>query len=461
MPHQRIIEGRGGSSLSRALGKLFRERQIIVHDGAHVRRFTLRRWHQLAVFALLAIYAGWGLVATAFYVGGQQNVAERNGEITRRVAELDGIKANYRAAFDRLDQFQSLFASITCEIGDIQSSLLRVAERTAPPEHRALVSRKTALDKTPDCGNGIGNALPPVADAAQPVTATPVSTAPAAVDGQNNSSAVPVTLNGPNDQARIVGALQSTEQDAVRLRVTQLSAALERLRQTHGAFLRESADITAKRVGVLEKALSRVGVDAASLGNSTRDHTDGVPGQFGSGGPFVPAPKTSSGADTQNGFDPIALFNSHADRLDNLIVAMRALPLAEPLEDYEITSPFGSRDDPFNEQSAFHEGVDFGAPLNSPVLATGDGVVTWAGWRDKYGIMVEIDHGRGLTTRYAHLGRTLVHPGDHVGRGRPIGLLGNTGRSTGPHLHYEVRVNDQATDPMKFITAGRDVLKNE
>jgi murein DD-endopeptidase MepM/ murein hydrolase activator NlpD len=170
-------------------------------------------------------------------------------------------------------------------------------------------------------------------------------------------------------------------------------------------------------------------------------------------------PKGADGS--SGGFDPIALFNSHADRLDNLIIAMRSLPLSEPLEDYEITSPFGSRDDPFNEQSAFHEGVDFGAPLNSPVMATGDGVVTWAGWRDKYGIMVEIDHGRGLSTRYAHLGRTLVHTGDHVSRGRPIGLLGNTGRSTGPHLHYEVRVNDQATDPMKFITAGRDVLKNE
>ncbi len=169
----------------------------------------------------------------------------------------------------------------------------------------------------------------------------------------------------------------------------------------------------------------------------------------------------SGSSDGAPAFDPIALFNSHADRLDNLIVAMRSLPLSEPLEDYEITSPYGSRDDPFNEQSAFHEGVDFGAPLNSPVMATGDGVVTWAGWRDKYGIMVEVDHGRGLTTRYAHLGRTLVHPGDHVSRGRRSACSAIPAARPGPHLHYEVRMNDQPTDPLKFITAGRDVLKNE
>ncbi|HEY1720162.1 MAG TPA: M23 family metallopeptidase [Magnetospirillaceae bacterium] len=440
------------------MGKLFRERQIIIHDGAHVRRFTLRRWHQLCVFALLAIYAGWGLMATAVYLDGQQNVAERSSEITRRVAELDGIKANYRAAFDRLDEFQSLFANITCEIGDIQSSLLKVAERTAPQDRRALVPHKATLEKTPDCASAV---VPPTVAMTQPSATPPAAAAPAAQPSAAASS-VPVTVNGPNDQARIVGALQSTEQEAVKLRVTQLSAALERLRQTHGAFLRESADITAKRVGVLEKALSRVGVDAAQLGGSPAHAADGAPSQYGSGGPFVPMPKTPSGApETPDGFDPIALFNNHADRLDNLIVAMRGLPLAEPLQEYEITSPFGSRDDPFNEQTAFHEGVDLGAPLNSPVMATADGVVTWAGWRDKYGILVEIDHGRGLSTRYAHLGRTLVKVGDHVTRGRPIGLLGNTGRSTGPHLHYEVRVNDQPTDPMKFITAGRDVLKNE
>lgn len=423
-----------------------------MHDGAHVRRFTLRRWHQTVVFLVLTAFAGWGIAATAAFVDGRAQVAERNGEITRRVAELDGIKASYRAAFDRLDEFQSLFANITCEISDIQNSLLRVAERNVAPDHRSLVSRQpTAAAKGTGCA-------PAVAQAAEPAPPTAPSAVADAIKLPMAAGEPAAAVQGV-ETSRIVGSLQAPDQDAVRLRVSQLSAALERLRQTHGAFLKQSADIAAKRVGVLEKALSRVGVDAAQLGTGgAGERAEGVSGAYGSGGPFVPMPKTgTTGAD----FDPVALFNSHADRLDSLILAMRTLPLAQPLEEAEVTSPFGARDDPFNEQTAFHEGVDLGAPLNSPVMATGDGVITWAGWRDKYGILVEIDHGHGLTTRYAHLARTLVHVGDKVSRGRPIGLLGNTGRSTGPHLHYEVRLNDQPTDPLKFITAGRDVLKNE
>ena len=434
---------------------LFRERQVIVHDGAHVRRFTLRRWHQIAVFLVLGACLGWGAAATAAFVDGRARVAERNGEITRRVAELDGIKASYRAAFDRLDEFQSLFASITCEIGDIQNSLLSVAERSVAPDHRSPVTRKAATAGSSGCTAAVVELDPgPAEPAATSGTATSGAAGGVVPMGADLSLSEPEGADGP----RIVGSLQSDEQEAVRLRVSQLSAALERLRQTHGAFLKQSADIAAKRVGLLERALSRVGVDASQLGTGPSAGRAEANAAFGTGGPFVPMPKNAAGAAD---FDPVALFNSHADRLDNLIMAMRTLPLAQPLEDAEVTSPFGARDDPFNEQTAFHEGVDFGAPLNSPVSATGDGVVTWAGWRDKYGIMVEIDHGHGLTTRYAHLSRTLVHVGDKVARGRPIGLLGNTGRSTGPHLHYEVRVNDQPTDPLKFITAGRDVLKNE
>ncbi len=447
MTEKRPSNGRSRSGHPSGLGYLFRERQVIIHDGAHVRRFTVRRWHQIGVFAVLATFAGWGIAATAAFFDGRAQVAERNGEITRRVAELDGIKASYRAAFDRLDEFQSLFANITCEISDIQNSLLRVAERNVAPDRRSLVTRQPTTAKGAGCGPGVAS----VAVAAPSVVASTMTEPPV----RGGELATVQGLETP----RIVGTLHTDEQDAVRLRVSQLSAALERLRQTHGAFLKQSADIAAKRVGVLEKALSRVGVDAAQLGNGgASERIEGVPSAFGTGGPFVPLPKTNApGGD----FDPVALFNSHADRLDSLILAMRTLPLSQPLEESEVTSPFGARDDPFNEQTAFHEGVDFGAPLNSPVAATGDGVIIWAGWRDKYGIMVEIDHGHGLTTRYAHLGRTLVHVGDKVVRGRPIGLLGNTGRSTGPHLHYEVRVNDQPTDPLKFITAGRDVLKNE
>ena len=443
--------------MARGVGFLFRERQIIVHDGAHVRRFTLRRWHQIGAFSVLAAVVAWGAVATSVYFDGQAMVAERNGEITRRVAELDSIKANYRAAFKRLDQFQTLFTSITCEIGDIQSSLLHVAERSVTPERRTLVPHQSAAADRGGCGPEIA-----ARDKDGAPAASAGNTAPAGADAVPATAVTGQTEGG--ETARIVGSLSSASRTRCNCASLSFPPRSSGCARRTARFCAESADITAKKVGALEKALSKVGVDAARLGDegsgagNGSGMPEGVASQFGTGGPFVPLPKGESAGQS---FDPVALFNSHADRLDSLITAMRTLPLATPLEDAEVTSPFGARDDPFNEQTAFHEGVDFGAPLNSPVFATGDGQVIWAGWRDKYGIMVEIDHGHGLSTRYAHLARTLVHVGDHVARGRPIGLLGNTGRSTGPHLHYEVRVNDQATDPLKFITAGRDVLKNE
>ena len=124
--------------------------------------------------------------------------------------------------------------------------------------------------------------------------------------------------------------------------------------------------------------------------------------------------------------------------------------------DYEINSPFGARSDPLNRRAAIHEGVDLGAPFGSPVYATGEGVVEFAGPWDRYGLTIEINHGGGVVTRYAHLSRIKVKEGQKVTRATVIGMLGTSGRSTGPHLHSEVRLSDTPKDPLKFIAAGED-----
>jgi murein DD-endopeptidase MepM/ murein hydrolase activator NlpD len=258
---------------------------------------------------------------------------------------------------------------------------------------------------------------------------------------------------------RIVGALPgarnsgSVEHDILLRRVSQLTESLERLRESHGAFLRHSADLTAMRIGELERTLASVGV-ATKVAAVT-----GGDGRFGRGGPYIAPPR--AGSTLPDDFNPVSLFNSHADRLDNLATVMKSLPLASPLEEYEMTSSFGTRNDPINAMTGIHEGVDLGAATGTPVAATGDGQVVWAGWRDRYGNLIEIDHGNGLRTRYGHLSKIMVTNGAHVSRGSIIGLVGETGRTTGPHLHYEVRVGEQATNPMKFIVAGQNVLKTQ
>jgi murein DD-endopeptidase MepM/ murein hydrolase activator NlpD len=107
--------------------------------------------------------------------------------------------------------------------------------------------------------------------------------------------------------------------------------------------------------------------------------------------------------------------------------------------------------DPFNGEEAFHKGIDFAATAGSDVMAVASGVVTWAGPRDGFGVLVELSHGNGLVTRYAHNSRALVNVGDIVQRGQALAIVGSTGRSTGPHVHFEVLKNDVAINPMAYI----------
>jgi murein DD-endopeptidase MepM/ murein hydrolase activator NlpD len=150
---------------------------------------------------------------------------------------------------------------------------------------------------------------------------------------------------------------------------------------------------------------------------------------------------------------------AHKKELASLLAALRRVPLATPVHGsgFSLTSDFGARVDPFTHQVGFHPGLDFGGPWGSTVAATAPGTVVFAGGRGGYGNMVEIDHGYGLRTRYGHLSSLLVRAGSRVEKGTPVGKLGSTGRSTGPHVHYEIWLASALKDPSRFIEAGRHV----
>jgi murein DD-endopeptidase MepM/ murein hydrolase activator NlpD len=132
-----------------------------------------------------------------------------------------------------------------------------------------------------------------------------------------------------------------------------------------------------------------------------------------------------------------------------------AIPAGSPVNTANLTSTFGVRTDPFRGSAAMHPGIDLAAPLGTPVYATADGVVDRSEWNDGgYGNLIEIDHGQGIQTRYGHLSQRIAQPGQRVHRGDLIGLIGSTGRSTGSHLHYEVRVAGRAIDPIPFVPNG-------
>lgn len=188
----------------------------------------------------------------------------------------------------------------------------------------------------------------------------------------------------------------------------------------------------------IEQRLRSAGVDVARI-------LPQLGGGDAEGGPFIPPPKAGGAA--ASGMSP--------EKLAALEALARTLPIAAPLTDYKIGSPFGPRIDPFNHRLGFHTGIDMDAPYSSPVHATAPGTVIYAGWLGDYGKVVEIDHGFGIVTLYAHLRRCLVAVGEAVPAQAEIGLVGTTGRTTGPHVHYEVRVDGQPQDPEKFLGLAR------
>ncbi|MEM7689170.1 MAG: M23 family metallopeptidase [Pseudomonadota bacterium] len=172
------------------------------------------------------------------------------------------------------------------------------------------------------------------------------------------------------------------------------------------------------------------------------------------GGPFVPLEEELGDLDPR--FERMALSLA---RMSTLERALEAIPQVTPHANPSITSNFGYRRDPFNGRGARHPGIDFRGPIGSPIYAAAPGKVVYAGWRGGYGRLVEIRHDNGLVTRYAHLRRIDAKVGDSVEAGETIGGLGSSGRSTGPHLHFEVRINDRAVNPRPFLETAPDVLK--
>jgi murein DD-endopeptidase MepM/ murein hydrolase activator NlpD len=151
----------------------------------------------------------------------------------------------------------------------------------------------------------------------------------------------------------------------------------------------------------------------------------------------------------------VALRDSQLNALENVIIdrdlKKQIHPEGRPVKSGFISSYFGEREDPFSGEEAYHKGVDFAGTAGANVMAVAAGVVTWAGNRTGYGNLVEINHGDGYVTRYAHNQRTLVSVGQTVKRGDPIALMGSTGRSTGPHVHFEVIRNGRQVDPLTFV----------
>ena len=245
-------------------------------------------------------------------------------------------------------------------------------------------------------------------------------------------------------------ALSTVDSAALFSRIADLENKLKASEESKKNFIEKVQQKTAKNIDSFENLIEQTGLDIGSLKSQA---STGKPAEKlldRQGGPFVPDSVTDINARESEVI-------SQLDELSVLKQIVDNLPVRKPIYGYQEMSQFGRRIDPFTGSLAFHAGLDMAAPADSKIYATADGTVSFAGRQGAYGNMIEVNHGFEVATRYGHLSQILVEEGETVKKGQVIAVQGSTGRSTGPHLHYEVRFKNQPMDPRNFLTAGRYV----
>jgi murein DD-endopeptidase MepM/ murein hydrolase activator NlpD len=235
-------------------------------------------------------------------------------------------------------------------------------------------------------------------------------------------------------------------------RLNALTERLARLSTSENTLVASLDDSVSARIADVKGLLGRVGLNPAQAEKSGA----------AMGGPLVSLQSAQLDGVSDTAFTQAYQGTAaHTAELETLFSALHHVPLTTPVHggQFEVTSGFGPRVDPFTGHMAFHPGVDFAGPWGSTVAATAPGTVVFAGPHVGYGNLVEIDHGYGFHTRYGHLSSVLVRVGSRVEKGTPVGRLGSTGRSTGPHVHYEVWLAQKLRDPARYIETGRRVTQ--
>jgi murein DD-endopeptidase MepM/ murein hydrolase activator NlpD len=344
----------------------------------------------------------------------------------------------------RLEQRGAIVAALA-ETEARNSSRLARREAVSPTPADALSAIQALGPPTP-AGASVDDAARAYAPLPEPRFEHP-PVKPHPIDESRDSlSALP--LEAPLTTASVMETEDNLDPSA---RLALVNRSLDRIETTQAEAL-AAVDRVAERSASRDGAIvAETGLDPAKL-SLPRGHG-------GVGGPYIPAQIDQEALALDPALTRVMGDVATAERLKALL---SFVPLRMPLSgDPSLTSSFGYRVDPFLGRLALHPGVDLAEAYGAEIRAAATGRVVHAGPAGGYGIMVEIDHGNGLATRYAHMSETLVEEGQEVGKGAVLGRLGSTGRSTGPHLHYEVRVDGEPVDPERYLRAGADLAAAE
>lgn len=417
------------------LNTLFPWRQIVFRseDTAKCLNFSSR--FQGSVAGIVVACTGWVVFSTA-------SVFLHELELARKDAEIADVRVAYRSLMGEVADYQKRFSNVVRDLESNQAMMMSLAGQNTKIQ-KNLSNLKTSRK---------ARAKIDAARSAMTKQLGDVETQMESLAQRN------FTLK--DDMASIDTDLQSalTERNTALMESTKmrhdiklLENQLVQLENKENGTVERLTEQSDNLINSMESLIEMAGLDVEDLMAGDEELV------AGQGGPFIELK-----ADTRPGGRLKSKLQTLENRLaytESLQKVIKKMPFAPPLEGFYMTSKFGKRRDPVNRRWSMHYGLDFGSSSRAPILATAAGTVIHAGWKGSYGKLVEIDHGAGIHTRYAHMSKVTVKKGQKVKFAERIGRIGSTGRSTGNHLHYEIMFRDKGLDPMQFIKAGRNVFK--
>ncbi|WP_304619637.1 M23 family metallopeptidase [Paracoccus sp. (in: a-proteobacteria)] len=425
--------------LNASLEKWLPEQRLFLRSDDTTRFVRLRPVTQLVGISGITVVFGWTLVASSFLVIDAVSSGNSRDQMLRAQSafeeRLDQLSAERDARAAEALAAQNRFTVALDQVSKMQSQLL-----TSEQQRREVETGLDAVQTT------LRDAISERDEAKAIVTAE--ANDQAAPDRSGEFSVALDILS--NELRSAADQRASAELEAAEAQLTAQELAVERdqILARNDEILTQLEDAVSVSVKPLDDVFRSVGMNPDDVLNTIRR------GYSGQGGPLTPMSYSTRGnAALSQGETKARQIIVTLDQMNTYRIAIEKLPLAMPVRDsFRYTSGFGRR------WGRMHEGIDMAGPVGTPIYATGDGVVIQAGRASGYGNLIKIQHELGTETRYGHLNRIRVKVGDKVSQGDLIGDMGNTGRSTGPHLHYEVRMKGRAVDPMSFIKAADNVF---
>ncbi|MEP9389329.1 M23 family metallopeptidase [Mesorhizobium sp. KR9-304] len=414
------------TSRSTVFGRRKEPHTVIIARGDHIRHFQVRPWVvALAGSAFAAMAIGY-LLATSYLVFRDDLIDATSARQARLQQAYEDRISALRAQVDRITSRQMLDQQLMeTKVGELlerQTQLTQRHGRLGPILDRAEAEAAT---------------LPPAAPLPPHKPDVRAESAGRSPDFSLASAATTPFSFWSTRNSEAPGETSADRADRLFVAINLSLRTIESEQLTRINTLAEDAYQTADAISnVLEDAGLPVDIDD---------------GKSGIGGPLVTISNPAL-FDTK-----VKELDEALDLLDRMKSEARRLPIANPSPGHSVSSTFGVRKDPLLGSPAMHSGIDFRAPMGSDARVTAAGTVVTAGWNGGYGRMVEVQHAGGFTTRYGHLSKVLVKKGQQVSAGAVVGKVGSSGRSTGPHLHYEVRRNGDALNPVRFLKAGKKV----